>query len=159
MVARALDNNMYVVAANMGTYYLFAEENTSIDTFGGRPLIGNYRAQIAGKQDHAAGSIYVGGVIDVEALRDHRARAQLDNWLKDLRTELIGIQLALSAHQPPRELRGLGKDPENLCISPAPRSPPAAAYLSGAGRGSSFCAYSKLTRPRPLPLPKTAPCP
>ena len=28
------------------------------------------------------------GVVDIEALRDHRARAQWDNWLKDLRTEL-----------------------------------------------------------------------
>ena len=34
--APALDNNVYVVAPNMGTYYLFAEENTPIDTFGGR---------------------------------------------------------------------------------------------------------------------------
>jgi len=30
-------------------------------------------------------------VIDVEALRDHRARAQWDNWMKDLRTELYQI--------------------------------------------------------------------
>ena len=36
--ARALDNNMYVVAPNMGTYYLFPEETTPIDTFGG-PLL------------------------------------------------------------------------------------------------------------------------
>src|SRR5213082_2240613 len=63
--ARALDNNMYIVAPNMGTYYLFPEENTPIDTFGGRSFI-----------------------IDFEALRDHRARAQWDNWMKDLRTEL-----------------------------------------------------------------------
>jgi hypothetical protein len=33
----------------------------------------------------------VGGVIDIEALRDHRARAQWDNWMKDLRTELYQI--------------------------------------------------------------------
>jgi hypothetical protein len=30
-------------------------------------------------------------VIDIEALRDHRARAQWDNWLKDLRTELYQL--------------------------------------------------------------------
>ncbi len=30
-------------------------------------------------------------MIDIEALRDHRARAQWDNWMKDLRTELYGI--------------------------------------------------------------------
>jgi predicted amidohydrolase len=89
--ARALDNNFYVVAPNMGTYYLFAEENTPIDTFGGRSFIINYRGQIVGKQDYGAGSTYVGGVIDIEALRDHRARAQWDNWVKDLRTELYQI--------------------------------------------------------------------
>jgi predicted amidohydrolase len=89
--ARALDNNFYVVAPNMGTYYLFAEESTPIDTFGGRSFIINYRGQIVGRQDYGAGSTYVGGVIDIEALRDHRARAQWDNWLKDLRTELYQI--------------------------------------------------------------------
>ena len=41
--SRALDNNVYVVAPNMGTDYLFAEENTPIDTFGGRSYIINYR--------------------------------------------------------------------------------------------------------------------
>ncbi|HVQ73929.1 MAG TPA: hydrolase, partial [Candidatus Binatia bacterium] len=46
---------------------------------------------IVGKQEYGAGSTYVGGVIDIEALRDHRARAQWDNWMKDLRTELYQI--------------------------------------------------------------------
>ncbi len=89
--ARALDNNMYIVAPNMGTYYLFPEENTPIDTFGGRSFIIDYKGRIVGKQDYGAGSTYVGGVIDIEALRDHRARAQWDNWMKDLRTELYQI--------------------------------------------------------------------
>ena len=30
-------------------------------------------------------------MIDIEAMRDHRARAQWDNWMKDLRTELYQI--------------------------------------------------------------------
>jgi beta-ureidopropionase len=89
--ARALDNNMYIVAPNMGTYYLFAEEDTPIDTFGGRSFIFNYRGQIVGRQDYGAGSTYVGGVIDIEALRYHRANAQWDNWVKDLRTELYQL--------------------------------------------------------------------
>jgi beta-ureidopropionase len=89
--ARALDNNLYVVAPNMGTYYLFAEDTTAIDTFGGQSLIINYRGDVVGQQRYGAGSTYVAGVIDVEALRDHRARAQWDNWLKDLRTELYQL--------------------------------------------------------------------
>jgi predicted amidohydrolase len=86
--ARALDNNMYLVAPNMGTYYLMPEDDTPIDTFGGRSFVINYKGQIVGKQEYGAGSTYVAGVIDIEAMRDHRARAQWDNWLKDLRTEL-----------------------------------------------------------------------
>jgi len=89
--ARALDNNMYIVAPNLGTYYLFPEETTPIDTFGGRSFIINYKGQIVGRQEYGGGSSYVAGVVDVEALRDHRARAQWDNWLKDLRTELYQI--------------------------------------------------------------------
>ena len=89
--ARALDNNMYVVAPNMGTYYLFPEEATPIDTFGGRSFVIDYKGRIVGRQDYGAGSTYVGGVIDIEALRDHRARAQWDNWMKDLRTELYQL--------------------------------------------------------------------
>ncbi|HUE61049.1 MAG TPA: nitrilase-related carbon-nitrogen hydrolase [Acidimicrobiales bacterium] len=89
--ARALDNNMYVVAPNMGTYYLFPDETTPIDTFGGRSFVIDYKGRIVGKQEYGAGSTYVSGVIDIEALRDHRARAQWDNWLKDLRTELYQL--------------------------------------------------------------------
>src|SRR5213078_4965994 len=64
--ARALDNNLYIVAPNMGTYYLFPEETTPIDTFGGRSYVIDYKGRIVGKQDYGAGSTYVGGVIDIE---------------------------------------------------------------------------------------------
>ena len=70
--ARALDNNMYVVAPNMGTYYLFPEETTPIDTFGGRSFIIDYKGRIVGRQDYGAGSTYVAGPVDIEALRHHR---------------------------------------------------------------------------------------
>jgi len=89
--ARALDNNFYVVAPNLGTYYLFPEETMPIDTFGGRSFIIDYKGQIVGRQEYGGGSTYVAGVIDIEALRHHRARAQWDNWLKDLRTELYQL--------------------------------------------------------------------
>lgn len=89
--ARALDNNFYVVAPNMGTYYLHAEDDTPIDTFGGRSFIIDHRGAIVGRQDYGAGSTYVAGIIDIEALRHHRASAQWDNWLKDIRTELYGL--------------------------------------------------------------------
>ena len=75
----------------MGAYYLFPEDDTPIDPFGGRSYVVNYRGQIVGRQDYGGGSTYVAGVIDIEALRDHRARSQLDNWLKDVRTELYQL--------------------------------------------------------------------
>src|SRR6266498_2740552 len=85
--ARALDNNFFVVAPNLATYYLEQDSDVPIDTFGGRSMIVDYKGRIVGKHLYGAGSSYVAGVIDVEALRDHRARAQWDNWMKDLRTE------------------------------------------------------------------------
>ncbi|MBV8591511.1 MAG: hypothetical protein JO212_15880, partial [Acetobacteraceae bacterium] len=86
--ARALDNNFYVVAPNLGTYYLDATSDLPIDTFGGRSKIVDYKGRIVGRHDYGAGSSYVAGTIDIEALRDHRTRAQWDNWMKDLRTEV-----------------------------------------------------------------------
>ncbi len=51
----------------------------------------DFKGRIVGRQEYGAGSTYVSGVIDIEALRDHRARAQWDNWLKDLGTELYQL--------------------------------------------------------------------
>lgn len=89
--ARALDNNFYVVAPNMGTYFLDPASDTPIDTFGGRSFVIDYRGSIVGRQEYGGVSTYVAGVIDVEALRYHRERAQWDNWVKDLRTELYQL--------------------------------------------------------------------
>jgi len=89
--ARALDNNMYVIAPNMGTYFIDAEGEVPIDTFGGRSFIIDYRGRIVGRQEYGGVSTYVAGVIDIEALRYHRDTAQWDNWLKDVRTELYQL--------------------------------------------------------------------
>jgi predicted amidohydrolase len=86
--ARALDNNVYVVAPNTGTYFLTPDSPWPVDTFGGRSFIFDYRGRIVGKHEYGGGSSYVAGVIDIEALRLHRARSQWTNWMKDLRTEL-----------------------------------------------------------------------
>jgi predicted amidohydrolase len=89
--ARALDNNFYVVAPNMGTYFLDADSDLPIDTFGGQSMVVDYRGRIVGQHRYGAGSSYVAGTIDVDALRDFRTRAQWDNWLKDLRTEIYQL--------------------------------------------------------------------
>jgi predicted amidohydrolase len=85
--ARALDNNLYVVAPNLGTYYLEQDSTLPVDAFGGRSMIVDYKGRIVGQHQYGSGASYVAGTVDVQALRDFRARAQWDNWLKDLRTE------------------------------------------------------------------------
>ena len=87
--ARALDNNMYIVAPNMGTYYLFPEETTP-DRHLRRaaPSSSTTRGASWAARTTARARPTWAGSIDIEALRDHRARAQWDNWMKDLRTEL-----------------------------------------------------------------------
>lgn len=89
--ARALENNFYVVAPNIGGYRLYPESAEPIDAGGGRSMIVNYRGQIVGKQFDTNGSTFVSGVIDIEALRHHRTSAQVSNWLKDVRAELAQV--------------------------------------------------------------------
>src|ERR1700731_2245927 len=85
--ARALDNNMYLIACNVGTYYLNADSAVPIDTFGGGSAVIDHRGQIIGRQDYSGASTWVAGTIDINALRMFRANAQWDNWIKDLTTE------------------------------------------------------------------------
>jgi beta-ureidopropionase len=92
--ARALDNNMYIVAPNMATYYMDASAGVPIDTFGGHSMIVDYKGRIVGKQEYGGSPGYVAGVIDIEAMRFHRGNAQWDNWLKDVRTELYQLLYA-----------------------------------------------------------------
>ena len=89
--ARALDNNVYVVAPNMGTYWLDAAADSPIDTFGGRSMIVDYKGRVVGQQSYGAGATFVAGTVDIDALRHFRTHAQWDNWLKDLRTELYQV--------------------------------------------------------------------
>ena len=101
--ARALDNNMYLIACNVGTYYLDADSTVPIDTFGGGSAVIDYRGQIVGRHDYSGGSSWVAGTIDIEALRRFRASAQWDNWVKDLTTEQYQIDLR-AAHLPEESL-------------------------------------------------------
>jgi predicted amidohydrolase len=98
--ARALDNNFYVVAPNMGTYYLTADSDLPIDCFGGRSMVVDYKGRIVGQHLYSGGSGYVAGTIDIEALRDFRTRALWDNWMKDLRTEMYRVIYEQSIYPP-----------------------------------------------------------
>ena len=89
--ARALDNTCYMVAPNLGTYYLLPDSPLPVDTFGGHSMIVDYRGLVVARHDYGAGSSYCGGIIDIEALREFRAHSPLMNWMKDLRTELFSL--------------------------------------------------------------------
>jgi len=86
-----LPNNFYVVAPNLATYYLEQDSDLPIDTFGGRSMIVDYKGRVVGQHLYGAGSSYVAGTIDIDAMRDFRTRAQWDNWMKDLRTEMYQL--------------------------------------------------------------------
>jgi predicted amidohydrolase len=89
--ARALDNNLYILAPNLGTYYLTLDSEAPIDTFGGNSMIVDYRGHIVGAQRYGGVSTSVCGPINIEALRHHRAASPWTNWMKDLRTEMYQI--------------------------------------------------------------------
>ena len=89
--ARALDNTCYLVAPNLGTYYLLPDSQLPVDTFGGHSMIVDFKGQVISRHDYGSGSSYCGGVLDIEALREFRARSPLMNWMKDLRTELLAL--------------------------------------------------------------------
>jgi len=89
--ARAIDNSYYVLAPNMGTYYLDNTADTAIDTFGGRSMVVDYRGKVVGQQPYGAGSTYVAGPVDLEALRDFRDRALWANLAKDVKGEIAQL--------------------------------------------------------------------
>jgi len=89
--ARALDNTCYMVAPNLGTYYLLPESPLPVDTFGGQSMIVDFKGRIVARHDYGSGSSYCGGVIDIEALREFRSRSPLMNWMKDLRMEVLSL--------------------------------------------------------------------
>lgn len=85
--ARALDNTMYVIAPNPAAYIPVPEAMHPIDVAGGESMIADYRGQVIAKHHSGGTASYAGGIIDIEALRQYRARSLWGNWLRDLRTE------------------------------------------------------------------------
>lgn len=85
--ARALDNTMYVVAPNPASYYPTAQTSSPIDTFGGNSMIVDYQGRVISNHRSGGGASYAGAIVDIEALRQYRARSLWGNWMRDLRTE------------------------------------------------------------------------
>jgi hypothetical protein len=50
-------------------------------------MIVDFQGRIVSRHDAGGTASYAGGIINIEALREYRARSLWGNWLKDLRTE------------------------------------------------------------------------
>jgi predicted amidohydrolase len=85
--ARALDNTLYVIAPNPASYLPSPDSAFPIDTFGGNSMIVDYQGRVLSNHSAGGAASYGGAIIDIEALREYRARSTWGNWMKDLRTE------------------------------------------------------------------------
>lgn len=85
--ARALDNTLYVVAPNPASYSLTKTSPYPLDIFGGKSMIVDYQGRIVSRHEAGGAPSYAAGILDIEALRQYRARSMWGNWLKDVRTE------------------------------------------------------------------------
>jgi len=88
--ARALDNTCYVIAPNIGPYYLTVDSNEPVNVTGGSSMIVDYHGQIIGRGP-SYGDGWAAAPIYIEALREYRLRATNGNWIRDLRTEIYKL--------------------------------------------------------------------
>jgi predicted amidohydrolase len=85
--ARAMDNTCYVIAPNPAGYIPMPDAKFPIDVCGGQSMIVNHLGTVISNHKSGGVASYAGAVIDIEAMRDYRARSSWGNFLKDLRTE------------------------------------------------------------------------
>ena len=146
--ARALDNNLYILAPNMGTYYLTADSEAPIDTFGGK--LDDRRLP---RPDRRARSATAAcrrrscGPINIEALRHHRAASPWTNWMKDLRTEMY--QMVYEQPIYPKNLY-LDRPPYTPRRVQGPRSP--SARSASCTTATSGCRRRREDRPGRAPM-------
>ncbi|MBI3092512.1 MAG: hydrolase [Candidatus Tectomicrobia bacterium] len=86
--SRALDNNCYVISPNTGSCAGMVGDGQRfpIDFAGGNSMIVDYRGNVISRYT-PQGDSYVSATIDIDGLREFRAKSMFGNWLKDLRTE------------------------------------------------------------------------
>jgi hypothetical protein len=78
---------MYVIAPNPATYWVTPNSKEPMDCCGGHSMIVDYQGRVIANHESGGSASYAGAIIDVEALREYRARSLWGNWIKDLRTE------------------------------------------------------------------------
>ena len=103
--SRALDNTLYVVAPNPAAYFPTPETKLPLDMFGGKTMIVDYQGRIVSAHMSGGTASYAGGIINIDALREYRARSLWGNWLKDLRTEQFRIIYERTIYEPNRAIK------------------------------------------------------
>jgi predicted amidohydrolase len=90
--ARALDNNMFVIA-NQGGPALPPGDGSAggvVDRWK-HSMVVDYTGRVIAEARHGGASTFLAATLDVEALRDYRTRSPWGSWLKDLTTEQYQI--------------------------------------------------------------------
>ena len=94
--ARALENNMYIVAPNIGSYRLYPDSHLGIDAGGGRSMIVDYKGGIVGKQLDTNGSTFVAGVITARTVSGVASSVSSSTSQNTGRAPVGGIASALA---------------------------------------------------------------
>lgn len=135
--ARALDNTMYIIAPNNGSYQISKNGKYPIDVCGGHSMIVDYQGRVISNHASSGASSWAGAIVDIEALRSYRARSLWGNWLKDLRIE----QFKVIYEQPLYE---------KIDVSTGHRSVMSRTTKS-SGLRSSACTTAESGSSRPMP--------
>ncbi len=105
--AHAMFNNCYVIAPNIGPYYLTPTFEHPFDVAGGMAHIVDYQGNVISRAVDGADTV-IAAIIDIEQLRQFREMSLFGNWMKDLRTEVFKRMYEKPIH------------PKNLWIEQAP---------------------------------------
>jgi predicted amidohydrolase len=82
----AMNNNVYVVAANLGPQS-FGFDAPTYDIGGGKSMIVDYRGHVMVQREYSASDTFVSECLDIEALRRWRGQNGFGRWFKDMRME------------------------------------------------------------------------
>lgn len=89
--SRAIDNTCYMIAPNTGSLISPATDGGPSTTIGGalggHSSIVDYKGGVMGRSD-VVDDCYVSAEINVDALRNYREQARIQNWIPYLRTEI-----------------------------------------------------------------------
>lgn len=102
-------NTLYMVCPNVGPCYVSPDMEHPFDVGGGSSHIVDYLGNIISYNASGSNTI-VGGLIDIEQLRQFRVMNLNSNWTKDLRTELFRRMYEKPIH------------PKNLWLRDEPRT-------------------------------------